>query len=167
MAFQLRRTTFAVGIVLLVSLASVPAQGPDPLVGTWKLNVAASNYDPGPAPKSSTRIVEDWGGGVFSSTASGVSALGNPAWSSVVFRYDGKDYPYAASTNPGTSPTLTTLAYKRVDANTIEVTVKVAGKVVQTQTTSISKDGKTYTTKTKGVNTQGKPVNNVTVSDRQ
>jgi hypothetical protein len=53
----------AVGIVsLLVTLApNLRAQGNTSL-GTWKLNLAKSKYDPGPAPLSDTRVYEAWEG---------------------------------------------------------------------------------------------------------
>ena len=162
-----RRMTLRVGVAFVLSLVVLQAQGTDPLVGTWKLNMAASTYDPGPPPKSITRTVEDWGGGVLVAVVRGVDAKGDPTWAHCAFRYDGKDYPYASNTSPGTSPAFTTLAFKRVDANTYEITVKVVGIVVQTQAGSVSKDGKTDTVRTKGANSQGQSVNNVTVWDKQ
>jgi hypothetical protein len=38
----------------LTAAGMVLAQG-EPFAGTWKLDVAKSKYDPGPAPKSQTR----------------------------------------------------------------------------------------------------------------
>jgi hypothetical protein len=163
-----RRVMLGVGLALVVSLAVVSAQGTDPMVGTWKLNVAASTYEPGPAPKSSTRTIVDMGGGVFVSSSKGINDKGEATWNHFAFRFDGKDYPYASSTTPGTSPSFVTVAFKRIDANTFEATSKVDGKVgATTMTTTISKDGKTYTTRTKGTNAQGQPVNNVIVYEKQ
>jgi len=155
-------------VAVLVSSGVAFAQATDPSVGTWKLNVAASKYDPGPPPKSSTRTVEDLGGGVFLTTIRGVNAQGAPTWSHYVFKFDGREYPYAASTaTPNTSPVFTTVSYKRVDANTFESTFKADGKVTTTNTYTISKDGKLWTARQKGTNAQGKPTNNVIVSDKQ
>jgi len=42
-------------------------------------------------------------GGLIVPVNNGVSAQGDPTWAHVAYRYDGKDYPYAASTSPGTS----------------------------------------------------------------
>ena len=39
-------------------LAVLSAQGTDPRVGSWHLNVAKSKYTPGPAPKSQTLNIE-------------------------------------------------------------------------------------------------------------
>ena len=163
-----RRVMLGVGLALVLSLVVVSAQGPDPMVGTWKLNVAASKYEPGPAPKSSTRTIVDMGGGVFLSSSKGVSDKGDATWNHCAFRFDGKDYPYASSTTPGTSPSFVTVAFKRIDANSFEATAKVDGKPsTTTVTTTIAKDGKTYTSRTKGTNAQGQPVNNVAVFEKQ
>ena len=36
--------------------SAIAAWAADPVLGTWELNVAKSKYNPGPAPKSQTRI---------------------------------------------------------------------------------------------------------------
>lgn len=163
-----RRVTLGVGVAVVLSLVVLSAQGTDPFVGTWKLNVAASTYDPGPPPKSNTQTIEDWGGGLLVSTTKGVNGQDNPTWSHCAFRLDGRDYPFAASTAPDTSPAFVTVAAKRVNASTWEMTAKVDGKVAATTLTfTMSKDGKTYTARAKGTNAQGQTINNVAVWDRQ
>jgi hypothetical protein len=52
-------------------------------------------------------------------------------------------------------------------ANTYEVIRKKAGKVVQTSTNVVSKDGKTMTITTKGHNADGQAITNVSVYDKQ
>jgi len=50
-----RALTFGVAVVLGVVLGAdivhLSAQGGDPRIGTWKLNVAKSKYSPGPPPR--------------------------------------------------------------------------------------------------------------------
>ena len=53
------------------------------------------------------------------------------------------------------------------DTNKYVVSRKKAGKVVLTSTNVVSSDGKTMTITTKGVDADGRPVNNVRVYDRQ
>ena len=53
----------ALGVVLGAGVVSLSAQGNDPRIGTWKLNVAKSKYSPGPAPQSLTVKVEPSGQG--------------------------------------------------------------------------------------------------------
>jgi hypothetical protein len=161
-----RWATVAVGLVLLPASVLL-AQTKDPYIGVWKLNVAASKYDPGPAPKESARTVEDWGGGLILVTGRGTDAQGNPTWGDYVFRFDGRDYPYASSPSTNTPPGPATISYKRIDASTFENTVKRGGKVTGTNAYTVSKDGKTLTQRQKSTNAQGQPANNVLVWERQ
>ena len=50
------RLSRVLSLILLGSAFAVWAA--DPVLGTWELNVAKSKYNPGPAPKSQTRIYE-------------------------------------------------------------------------------------------------------------
>jgi hypothetical protein len=50
--------------VIAVAAANVSAQAADPVVGSWKLDIAKSTYKPGPAPKSVTVLVEAAGKGI-------------------------------------------------------------------------------------------------------
>ena len=54
-----------------------------------------------------------------------------------------------------------------MNANTVQTISKKAGKVVTTQQSTVSADGKTRTVTTKGVNAAGKAVDNVAVYERQ
>src|SRR5580704_12691878 len=53
----------AIALLVVVGSSTLQAQS-NPLVGTWKLNVTKTKYDPGPAPKSLTRTVVAKGDGV-------------------------------------------------------------------------------------------------------
>src|SRR5262249_59633252 len=61
-------------------------------IGTWKLNVAKSTYDPGPPPRSATRAIEARGNGTRQATE-GVDAAGNRVAYEYSANYDDKDYP--------------------------------------------------------------------------
>ena len=52
-----------IAFLAVVGCCTLQAQS-NPLVGTWKLNVEKSKFDPGPAPKSLTRTVVAQGEGV-------------------------------------------------------------------------------------------------------
>ena len=56
---------------------------------------------------------------------------------------------------------------KRVDSHTIEFTRKKGGKMAQTATSAVSKDGKTRTVTTTGVNAQGQKINNFAVFEKK
>jgi hypothetical protein len=59
------------------------------------------------------------------------------------------------------------VARTRVNANTVQTVSKKGGKVMTTQTSAVSVDGKTRTVTTKGVNAAGQTVNNVAVYEKQ
>src|SRR5205807_3200198 len=79
-------------VVLGVNVTNLSAQASDPRVGTWKLNVAKSKYNPGPAPQSQTLKVEVSGKGE-KITSEVVSADGKRTTSTYTANFDGKDYP--------------------------------------------------------------------------
>ena len=76
-------------------------------------------------------------------------------------RFDGKDYPVTGS------PFADAVAYERIDSRTLKGTVKKAGKVVTSETVTISADGKTLTGTYSGTDATGKQVDAVAVLDRQ
>ena len=137
------------------------AQSADPLIGTWKLNLAKSKYSPGPPPRSNTVIFEAVGQGLRA-TAEGIDAEGKPTkavfgpWFS-----DGKSYPITGS------PAFDAASYKQVNASTSESTRTKAGRVVQTTTLVLSADGKSFTFTATGVDEKGQQINNVSVWEKQ
>ena len=139
---------------------ALSAQAADPLVGTWKLNVAKSTYSPGPAPKSIIAKIEAAGEGE-KLTADGVRGDDTPIRVEYTAQYDGKDYPISGS------PMADTVSLKRLDANTTERTDKKGGKVVQTLTRKLSSDGKTLTVTIKGTDAEGRPINNLAMFEKQ
>jgi hypothetical protein len=131
----------------------------DPHVGVWKLDVAKSKYDPGPGPKSGTTTIEAAGKGT-KVVVDQEFAEGARHWEFTA-GYDGKDAPVTG--NPETD----TVARTRVNAHTVKTVNKKGGKIVTTQTSTVSSDGKTRTVTTTGVNAKGEKVHNVAVYTRQ
>jgi hypothetical protein len=152
----------AVAIALFVFSTVAWAQQ-NPFIGTWKLNVAKSNFGTVSPPKSQTRKVEAQGNGA-KYTFEGVAADGGKIAYSYSTNYDGKDMPI---TGVGQANGADTIAITRVNSNTTTSTLKKAGKVVGTTTTTVSKDGKTTTLDSKGVDASGKPRNVVSVYNKQ
>jgi hypothetical protein len=142
----------------LTAAGMVLAQG-DPFVGTWKLDVAKSKYDPGPAPKSQTRTWDASG----KVTVEGINAAGKPVTYGYPIMNDGKDYPTMGSVPNGADM----ISSKKVDPNTVVVNFKRGGKPAETTSFKVSKDGKMLTISAKGTNPDGSAFNNVTVWEKQ
>jgi hypothetical protein len=161
---HLRILASAVGFSVLLSssfgiLPALQAQG-DPHVGTWSLNVNKSKYTPGPPPRQQTSIYATEGNGIRVTTK-GVGMLGQPTSTTYTAMFDGKDHGVKGNAD------WDAVVLRRVDSHSIEFTRKKGGKVVQTAMSVVSKDGKTRTVTSSGVNAQGAKVNVVAVYERK
>jgi hypothetical protein len=157
---QFLTSVLAGALLAIGSTAVVAAPAADPVVGTWKLNVAKSKFSPGPAMKSQTRTYAMSAHGM-TLAAQGVSADGKESTVQTTYKMDGKDYPVTGV------PDYDSIAAKQVDSNTAEFTFKKAGKVVGTGNRVVSKDGKTLTSSQKVTNAKGETTDNTMVFDRQ
>src|SRR5260370_1060945 len=108
--------TFLVGATLCFAA--------DPNIGTWKLNEAKSKSVPG-LPKIMTVVCAADGDNV-KVTVDGVDGEGKPTHNEWTGKFDGKDYPVTGD------PTSDSRAYKKIDDRTLELTVKMGGKVTIT-----------------------------------
>jgi hypothetical protein len=147
-------------VFAMVLALACPVFAADNWLGTWKLNAAKTKYSPGPAPKSQLLKQEAWEGGVKLTTET-VDSAGKTARAEYVAKYDGKDYPWKGNADADM------ISLKRIDDNSYDAVWKLKGKTTITSKTVVSRDGKTRTITQTGTDAQGRPVNNVTVYDRQ
>jgi len=146
---------------LLVAAAPALATAkPDPLLGTWILNVAKSKYTPGPAPKSSTVVYTAAGEGIHV-VATTIDAAGKTLHLEYTANFDGKDYPVTGSADYNTT------SLKRLSPRKFEFTRKQNGKVVQTGKITVSEGGKHRTAITDGSNAAGQTIHSEAVYDRK
>ncbi len=147
--------------ILVILVVSIGLWAADNQAGTWKLNLEKSKYTADhPAPKSITLNIQEQEGGL-KVNVDGEDAQGKPVHIEFTAKYDGKDYAMTGSA------TVDTIALKRIDANTIEITNKKNGEVVTTVRSVVSKDGKTRTSTWKGKNAKGEPETWIGVYDKQ
>lgn len=149
----------AVAFVAAASGLAIAA-APDPVMGTWKLNVPKSTFTAGPALKDQTRT--------YSQSAQGITLVmkttgpdGKETTARTTYQLDGNDYPVMGS------PDYDSLSGRQVDGNTAEFTLKRGGKAAGTTTRTVSKDGKTLTSKMKFANAKGEASESVLVFDKQ
>jgi hypothetical protein len=145
-------------LIGMVTAALLPAQSLDPLIGTWKLNVAKSK---GSTLKGGSTVVEAAGKGLKFSVEF-VAADGTVSKWAFTANLDGKDVPVT-----GNSPYGDTASLARVGANTTIITSKQDGKVTVTSTIVVAPDGKTRTSTSKGTDVKGQTVDTVAVYERQ
>jgi len=133
----------------------------DPMIGTWRVNLAKSTYSPGPAPKSVTNRFEPSQDGGIKGTIDVVDAEGNKIRAEVTAKFDGKDYPFKGS------PIADALTLRRNNEREIDIVWKKDGKTALTGKSVISSDGRTTTLTQTGTDPQGRMVHNVIVSEKQ
>jgi hypothetical protein len=151
--------TRVVGVALSVLFAGAAvlfAAGSE--IGTWKLNEAKSKFSAGAA--KNTTVVYSADGDKTKVTIDGVDGTGKAAHSVWAGKFDGKDYPVEGDAT-------STRAYTRVDANTLDVTLKKDGKVTGTAHIVQAADGKTRTVTTTGTDPKGNKISGTAVYERQ
>jgi hypothetical protein len=145
------------GVSVFVFCAAVSsAQAPDPIVGTWKLNLAKSKYAT-PAPKSMTVTFAPAAKG-YAVTIDAIGPDGQPQKWGYTSTFDGSESP--VSGNPNIDAVVA-----RTRTGTVEY--MKAGKVVTTTASVMSDDGKMLTVTVRVLDAQGNEVTNLAVYDRQ
>ena len=147
---------------VLVGGSIARTQSSDAWIGTWKVNLEKSTYNPGPKPTVALTLkVEPSAAGV-NITGDGRNAEGQPTHMEIVGTFDGKDNPVKGASTPNL-----TNAVKRIDDRTLEVVGKIDNKPEVTSRVVVSADGKTMTITQTGQNAKAQTVNNVIVADKQ
>jgi hypothetical protein len=138
-------------IISMMMLATVLFAGPafaaDPIVGSWKLNVAKSKFSSGQELKAASRVYTE---------ANGVYTLDQKLTGA-----DGKEISYRVKYSDGkdmkqdTGGAVDTTHATKVDANTWDFDLKKDGKVVGHVHRVVSADGKTLTVHNTGMMLSG------------
>jgi hypothetical protein len=158
----MNRRTLTTMTLLGLAIAVIPQIGfaqSDPWLGTWQLNLAKSKYSPGPPPRSQTVNLQGDGQN-HRVTETGIDAAGKPTSAAFTRIFDGMPHP-------GVTPNFDAASFTRVDDHTVIISRTKAGKLVQTVTNVVSQDGKSNTITTIGTDANGRPINNITVYDKQ
>jgi len=149
-------------LLSLILLAGVffaaPAFAADPIVGTWKLNVAKSKFADA-ALTGGTRVYTE-ANGLYTLEQKLTGADGKEKSSRTQYR-DGKEEKQA----PGGAADVTVA--KKIDANTWDFDLKKAGKVVGHVHRVVSADGKTLTVHNAGAKLSGAAGDETLVFDKQ
>ena len=159
-----RRTIIVFGLLsaaFAMAASQVGLTQSNLLIGTWKLNLDKSKFNPGPPPKSQTLNVEA-AGQDLKNTVETIDAQGQVT-PKIVFMhiYDGK--PHATTGIPAFDATTYTL----VDARLVNWVRSKADKAVQTGSNEISGDGRTFTVTTEGTGANGQPISSVAIYEKQ
>ena len=154
-------SSLAIAAAMFVSaVASTSAQAKDPVIGKWNMNIAKSKFSPGPAPKSAAIVFSASGADGVKAVFDGVADTGDKIHWEYTGNHDGKDYPMTGNAEGDV------ISLKRVNANSVETTYKLKGKVTVVNVRTVSADGKTMTVTTKGTNAAGEKVDNLLIFEK-
>jgi hypothetical protein len=146
-------------LVVVTFLCAAVAFCADPLIGTWKLTVMNSKFNPGPAPRSQTRTYESTPAGI-QVTVKTTDAHGRTTTVEFPAIYDGKTYPVK-----GPGP-IDALALVEINNFQSRATLKHAGNVIASADRTLSQDGTVLTISYKQPDAEH-PVDNVSVYEKQ
>ena len=168
---KLRKSPIALTALALVLPWAIHAQqasdqqGSDPILGTWKLNIAKSKFESGPAPKSETLT--------YVQTADGIDLIdqvvtpgGDTHIVDQTYKLDGKPSQlFTVDPNVGS---VREIPVSRLEAKADLVTMLHNElQIIGHQTRVESEDGKTLTIDRTLTTRTGQSAHDVTVWDRQ
>lgn len=147
-------------IALLFGMIAGLLCAADPIVGTWKLNLAKSKYNPGPPPNAVTLTYEETADGTLKmrEILDVGGTITRPQYDA---KFDQKEYPILGS------ETYDTISQRRINVNTVETTLRKSGKVTNTSLREVSDDRKLMTLTSNGTGPKGQKMKNVEIYERQ
>jgi len=158
---RLLLSIFTIGASAAVLLAAG-----NPFIGTWKLNTEKSKFSPGSEIRDMTMTFE-LDGNRIKRIASGTDGQGKPIMQGGPegdeTPWDGQEH---AVSGPGAAPSMT-LVIKLVNDHTVDVTVRIHGKVTNRTHTVISEDGRILTEVDDGIDEKGGKIHRVKIFEKQ
>jgi HAMP domain-containing protein len=155
----MKRKTVLFSLVALFAAATVCFAAENLNMGTWKLNEAKSKIAAG-TPKNTT-VSYVAAGDSIKVTVEGVDAAGKPTHNEWTGKFDGKDYAVTGDSESDMR------SYKEVNAHTLTLTMRKAGKVTQSGTIVVSADGKSRTVNLTSTDAKGTKVTSTAIYDKQ
>ena len=153
-------------LAVVVFAMAVPAMAADPIIGSWKTNVAKSKFSPlllaalKRAPKERTEVYREIEGDQIEMAATEIGTDGSPQSGKLVWPRQGGTARGALREGPVFVEVLT-------DPGNWYVAILMDGKQTALLHKTISKDGRTMRQTTKGTTPDGKTFEQIEVFDRQ
>jgi len=154
-------------VILLLALAGLTSSlwGADPIIGTWKLNAAKSKIPPSAtAPKETTDIYRELGTNQIELSRTGTRMDGSLDSSKWTWPREGG---IAERISPSPLPEGTSYIELLIDPGHWYITILQNGKQNTIMYKVISKDGKTMRITIRGMDAQGKPIEQLQVFEKQ
>ncbi len=152
------RLTLATAALFCLTLPAF-SQSANPLLGTWKLNVAKSTFS-GPIPKSGIATYAPDAQGVVKDSGETADGQGQTLKFMFTHIWDGKPHPVTGI------PAFNEVTYNRLNANTVNWVRSKDGKAVSMGSLVVADDGKSHMVTNISIR-DGQLVREVTVWEKQ
>src|ERR1700730_603373 len=135
----MRRYGFVVVCLASALALTASLSAADMQVGTWKINLTKSKYNPAALAPKSTTVKSDAVENGIKTVVDTVDSQGKSFRYEYTVKYDGKDYPVKGDPNRDIT------AIKKIDDYTFEQVNKKGGKITTTNRFVYARDGKSRT----------------------
>ncbi len=161
---------YLIALLVMISVLAMLwlfAQAPDPLHGTWKLNIGKSKWSPNEVtPRSGTTTFEVTQDSIRA-VVDGIDAQGRVTHAEYTAKFDGKDYPWKGTIDGKPNLGQDAVTWQRINSHTFVAIGKLKGQVLTTQRTVVAPDGKSRTNTVTGKTAQGQVLNVRAVYEKQ
>jgi hypothetical protein len=158
--------TAAIACALMAILVptSVSGADPDPVVGSWKLNLSKSRRV---GSAGMVRRYAETPSGIRM-TETRIDRSGHRSEVQYLIAYDGQESPVLVLAGHALMPARTdeTMSFTRIDRYTVHGVSRISGKVAYEFTRQVSMDGRTLTVTIHDTAPQGKSADSVMVYER-
>ena len=154
-------------MIVIMAVICLNAQAPDPLNGTWKLNVAKSKFSPAELIQKSATTKFEVTLDTIKMVNDAVDVQGRVTHAEYTARFDGKDYPWKGTIDGKPNPDQDAVTWQRIDSHTYLSTNKLKGQTLTTLRIVIANDGKTRMNILTGRTVNGLTVNVSIVYEKQ
>ncbi len=113
--------------VLSLVSANVLAQGENPFIGTWDINLVDSDFGSVTPPANISRTYFDHGDGTYTYMVITTGTNGSLSGTTALYSYSGERYSIASFNQNQRAH----ISYKRINDTTVEYTVYVNGEIQQ------------------------------------
>lgn len=136
------------------------AASTDPVIGTWQLDAAKSRFNSGPTIKNQTRTYSQSGKEITLEMKT-VTADGKEVTVHTTYRLNGKSFPVTGAAD------YDSISAHKISSHSARFTLKKEGKVVGSSSRTVSKDGKTLTSRARIKMANGEKADYVLVFEKQ
>lgn len=120
--------TIIVVLCFLLGNSAVLAQSDEPFIGSWNIDLDASDFGGAIPPKNMTRSYTALGNGSYAYQVATVNQDDTLNLTSAIYSYSGEQYPIVSFDE---LPAPAMISYRKINSTTVEYTVRIGDEISQ------------------------------------